>query len=103
MIAFGAIVGVIVATMSTTVESASELEAATPQLTSLGGLLIFVLLIPVTWISLALQVKRWHDRDKGGAWVLINCIPLVGGIWSFVECGCLRGTMGPNQFGPDPT
>ena len=23
-------------------------------------------------------------------------------IWAFVELGCLRGTIGPNQYGPDP-
>jgi uncharacterized membrane protein YhaH (DUF805 family) len=23
-------------------------------------------------------------------------------IWGFVELGCLRGTVGPNRFGPDP-
>jgi uncharacterized membrane protein YhaH (DUF805 family) len=30
-------------------------------------------------------------------------IPLVGAIWTFVECGCLRGTVGPNNYGEDPT
>jgi uncharacterized membrane protein YhaH (DUF805 family) len=24
------------------------------------------------------------------------------GIWFFVQTGCLRGTVGPNRFGPDP-
>jgi len=62
-----------------------------------------VLYIPVVWFSLALQVKRWHDRGKSGWWVLINLIPFVGGLWALVECGFLRGTEGPNQFGPDPT
>jgi uncharacterized membrane protein YhaH (DUF805 family) len=23
-------------------------------------------------------------------------------IWAFIELGCLRGTVGPNQYGPDP-
>jgi uncharacterized membrane protein YhaH (DUF805 family) len=23
-------------------------------------------------------------------------------VWAFVEIGCLRGTLGPNRFGPDP-
>jgi uncharacterized membrane protein YhaH (DUF805 family) len=23
-------------------------------------------------------------------------------VWAFVELGCLRGTLGPNRFGPDP-
>jgi uncharacterized membrane protein YhaH (DUF805 family) len=59
--------------------------------------------IPVIWISLALQIKRWHDRDKSGFWVFINFVPLIGTIWSFIEVGCLRGTEGPNQYGSDPT
>lgn len=55
------------------------------------------------WVSLALQVKRWHDRDKSGAWVPIGAIPVIGGIWAFVECACLRGTFGRNNYGEDPT
>ena len=30
------------------------------------------------WVGLAGQVKRWHDRDKSGWWVLVNFIPLIG-------------------------
>lgn len=52
--------------------------------------------------GLAGQVKRWHDRDRPGWWVLINLVPLVGPIWALVEVGFLRGTPGPNRFGPDP-
>ncbi len=52
--------------------------------------------------SLAIAAKRWHDRDKSGWWSLILLIPAVGAIWYLVECGCLRGTPGPNRFGPDP-
>jgi uncharacterized membrane protein YhaH (DUF805 family) len=54
------------------------------------------------WIVLAVQVKRWHDRDKSGWWALINLVPLVGGIWVLIECGFLRGTAGRNRFGADP-
>ncbi|MEJ6636315.1 MAG: DUF805 domain-containing protein [Akkermansiaceae bacterium] len=68
------------------------------------GLLIFLaLLVPFFWISLAIGVKRWHDRDKSGWMTLVGMIPLVGPIWTLVECGCSRGTVGPNQYGPDPT
>ncbi len=52
--------------------------------------------------GLAGQVKRWHDRDKSGWWVLINFIPFIGWLWATIELGFLRGTMGPNRFGPDP-
>ena len=55
------------------------------------------------WVGLAVQVKRWHDRDKSGWWVLIGFIPYIGGIWQLIECGCLRGTEGSNRFGSDMT
>lgn len=64
---------------------------------------IILTMIPYIWSNIAIQVKRWHDRGKSGAWVLINLIPSIGGIWALVECGCLRGTEGPNQYGHDPT
>jgi len=68
-----------------------------------GNLLMLALYIPFTWISLAITVKRWHDRDKSGWWILIGIIPIIGPLWQFIETGCLRGTVGPNSYGPDPT
>ena len=54
------------------------------------------------WPALAVQIKRWHDRDKSGWWVLIGLIPFIGSLWVLIECGFLQGTEGPNQYGPDP-
>ena len=71
-----------------------------------GGILLFLLFVAYfgvsLWISLALQIKRWHDRDKSGVWVFINFIPFVGAVWTLIECGFMDGTMGPNRFGPSP-
>ena len=68
----------------------------------LFGLIYFAGLIVAVIIGVNLQVKRWHDRDKSGWWTLIGFVPLIGGIWAFVECGCLDGTQGPNKYGPSP-
>jgi uncharacterized membrane protein YhaH (DUF805 family) len=54
------------------------------------------------WPALAVQVKRWHDLDRSGWWVLINFIPIIGPIWALVETGFFRGTVGENRFGADP-
>ncbi len=62
--------------------------------------LIFGIL--AAWAKLAVLVKRWHDRDKSGWWVLINLIPVIGWIWQLIECGFLDGTQGPNRFGASP-
>jgi uncharacterized membrane protein YhaH (DUF805 family) len=53
-------------------------------------------------IFLAIGAKRWHDRDKSGWWALLAFVPVIGGIWTLVECGFLKGTAGPNRFGADP-
>jgi len=50
--------------------------------------------------SLALQVRRLHDLDKSGWFILLNFIPLVGAIILLVWY-CTKGTPGPNRFGPD--
>jgi uncharacterized membrane protein YhaH (DUF805 family) len=57
----------------------------------------------ILWPAVAVSVKRWHDRDKSGWWVLINLIPVIGSIWVLIENGFLRGTAGDNRFGADLT
>ncbi len=37
-----------------------------------------------------------------GLSILVGMIPLIGPIWSFVECGLLPGTPGTNECGRDP-
>ena len=64
-------------------------------------LLLILIYIPWIWSSLALNAKRWHDRDKSAWWMLIGLIPLIG-IWALIENGFLRGGDGPNRFGEDP-
>ncbi|HEY4892473.1 MAG TPA: DUF805 domain-containing protein [Reyranella sp.] len=58
--------------------------------------------ILVTWISIAVGIKRFHDRNKSGVWILIIFVPLIGSLWYLIECGFLKGTTGPNNYGPDP-
>lgn len=65
-------------------------------------LLIMVGYVLMGWVSLALTVKRWHDRDKSGFWVFITLVPLIGSIWHMVETSFLPGVPGPNRYGPDP-
>ncbi len=64
--------------------------------------LLAVIGLIALWPSLAVAAKRWHDRDKSGWWVLISFIPILGFVWTFIECGCMKGTEGDNRFGPDP-
>ncbi len=58
--------------------------------------------VVAVWMKLAVLVKRWHDRDKSGWWVLITLVPVIGWAWQLIECGFLDGTPGPNRYGPSP-
>lgn len=51
--------------------------------------------------SIAVQVRRFHDQDKSGWFVLLSLIPFIGGLIVLVFM-FLEGTKGPNRFGPDP-
>ncbi|EGQ8123704.1 DUF805 domain-containing protein [Vibrio parahaemolyticus] len=87
---------------------------------------LLVLLIP----DLAITTKRWHDRNKSIYWLGLNIplvigrivtpmtspmaqepstpqlfiasISLICGLWILIECGFLKGTSGPNKYGPEP-
>ena len=67
-----------------------------------GGIVALLAFVAAVWIGLAVGVKRYHDRGKTGWWVLIALVPVIGGLWYLIECGFLRGTVGPNIYGPDP-
>ncbi len=62
-----------------------------------GAVFSIAVLIPY----LAVSIRRMHDTDRVGWWILIALIPLVRWIWFFVLT-VLRGTLGENRFGPDP-
>ena len=77
-------------------------QEAMNNLGPLASLVLLVFAVVVTWISIAVGIKRFHDRNKSGWWVLIAFVPVIGGLWYLIECGFLRGTAGPNTYGPDP-
>lgn len=51
--------------------------------------------------ALCLSVRRMHDIGKGGGWIFITLVPLIGQIWFFILT-LLPGEPGPNRFGPVP-
>jgi len=51
--------------------------------------------------SIAVSVRRLHDVNKSGWWLLISLIPIIGAIWLLVLY-CTKGTEGDNEFGSDP-
>jgi uncharacterized membrane protein YhaH (DUF805 family) len=63
----------------------------------LGGIYTLLVLLP----SLAVTVRRLHDTDRSGWWILIGLIPLIGAIVLLVF-EVQEGTAGDNSHGPDP-
>jgi uncharacterized membrane protein YhaH (DUF805 family) len=51
--------------------------------------------------GLAVSVRRLHDTDKSGWWLLIALIPFIGAIVLFVFT-LMDSTPGTNQYGPSP-
>ncbi len=49
--------------------------------------------------SLALIVKRCHDRNRSGWFILITLIPIVGPFWYLAEIYLSSGTKGENRYG----
>lgn len=63
----------------------------------IGALYSLAVLIP----SIAVAVRRLHDTDRTGWWILLLLIPFIGAIVLFVFM-VLDGTPGQNKYGPNP-
>ncbi len=61
------------------------------------GLLVLALLLP----TLGISVRRLHDINKSGWWILIGLIPVVGWL-VLIYWYAQHGTKGTNPFGEDP-
>ena len=57
-------------------------------------LVSLVILIP----ALAVGVRRLHDRNKSGWWLLIFLVPIIGPFWLFVDCGLLPAKEEGNSY-----
>jgi uncharacterized membrane protein YhaH (DUF805 family) len=104
---------------------------ADPETSALIALIFHVAGAPIfvigVWFLAATTIKRLHDRNKSGWWIVAFLIApvLLGSIverledesyaatalalatfglnaWAFIEFLFFKGTSGPNRFGPDP-
>ena len=60
--------------------------------------LMLVTFAVMAWTTLAMQVKRRHDRDKSWPWLFVGFIPFVGPLWVLIETCWMDGTAGYNRF-----
>jgi uncharacterized membrane protein YhaH (DUF805 family) len=63
----------------------------------LSGIYSLAVLIP----GIAVSVRRLHDTNRSGWWLLISLIPLIGAIVLLVFM-VQDSQEGDNQYGPNP-
>ena len=51
--------------------------------------------------TLAINVRRLHDIGKGGGWIFVNLIPIIGGLWYLILM-IKEGEPQSNRFGDRP-
>lgn len=64
-------------------------------------ILYLLVILAVILPTLSVGVRRLHDTDRSGWWILINIIPLIGAI-IFLVFTVSDSTPGDNQYGPSP-
>jgi len=68
---------------------------------SSAGILTCIFALAMFIPNLAVAIRRLHDVDKSGWWLLIGFVPLIGTIVLIVFF-LTDGSRGLNRFGPDP-
>ena len=87
---FAVLLGIVAGLIDAAIAPGSEYGPVT----AIMGLALF---LP----GLAVSIRRLHDLGRSGWYFLLILIPLIGGIILLIWF-CMRGTVGPNQYGPDP-
>ena len=64
-------------------------------------LILVIISIITLWINISFDVRRLHDIDFSGWWILLNFIPFVSLSFFFI-LAIKKGTQGSNSFGKDP-
>ncbi|QGQ27077.1 DUF805 domain-containing protein [Gimesia benthica] len=64
---------------------------------SLSGVYALFIFIP----SLAVTVRRLHDTNKSGWWILISLVPLIGGLVLLIFM-VIDSDPNENAYGPNP-
>ncbi|WP_425221136.1 DUF805 domain-containing protein [Pseudomonas sp.] len=72
----------------------------------IDGILGIMLLVPLYSLavllpSIAVCIRRLHDTNRSGWWILISLVPFVGSIILLIFL-CIEGDAGDNRFGPNP-
>jgi uncharacterized membrane protein YhaH (DUF805 family) len=88
------LVNIVVSLVLEVVDRVAGTDGHFPVISGIYGLLV---LLP----TLAVTIRRLHDTDRSGWWILLNLIPVIGWLVVLVF-NVMDGTPGPNRHGDDP-
>lgn len=77
------------------------LQQVTGSLGIAGTIILVVFGLAIILPMIAVGIRRMHDINKSGWWVLINLVPLIGSIW-FIVLAIKDSEPQSNQWGPCP-
>jgi len=90
-------------TMSNTMAGATT-EIASASMTQTIGYIQSLYSLAVLIPSIAVSIRRLHDTDRSGWWLLLGVIPIVNfiGIFVLLFFYVQDSQAGDNRFGPNP-
>ena len=65
------------------------------------GALLIIYYVGTFLPTLAVTIRRHHDGNRSGWWILIGIIPLIGPL-VLLYWYSIKGDYGSNIYGPDP-
>ncbi len=77
------------------------IQVAADLVTGAQSMLSIVVTLALLLPSVAVGIRRLHDIDRLGWFMLLWLIPIIGWI-VLIYWACGKGTTGENRFGPDP-
>ena len=66
------------------------------------AVLFLPLSLVVLWAAQMLNIKRLHDLNRSGWWLLLLLVPYAGAIAALIYLGFTPGTASENHYGADP-
>ena len=66
-----------------------------------GMMLTLIVQLVGTVAGISLNIRRFHDFNKSGWWILILMVPFVN-LYFSIKLLCIRGDVGTNNYGADP-
>lgn len=68
----------------------------------LGMFVYFIFALAIIPVNICLSIRRLHDLNQSGWLLLLHFVPYIGSLGLCIYLTFIRGTYGPNKYGPDP-